>query len=93
MTSEHDMIIDLSQSSPPPQQSHDVVLSMQKPEEWDTRIKAALAVLPPSDDTRMRTKFIEGLIFEYVSTKTLIHWPCTDLNLSLMLHILPAPQR
>lgn len=67
MTMEDDMVIDISQSSPPPQVNPHAPLSLKHPERWDGRIRAALAKLPPPDNTLLRKKFIDGIALEYVS--------------------------
>ena len=67
MTAEDDMVIDLSQSSPEPQVNPHAPLSLKHPDRWDARIRAALAKLPPPDNTFLRKKFINGMALEYVS--------------------------
>lgn len=67
MTTEQDMIVDLTQPSPPAQSASNATLSMLHPEDWDIRIKAALAMLPPLEDRSLRKKFLDGLALEYVS--------------------------
>jgi hypothetical protein len=52
MTTEDKMIIDLSESSPPPESNPNPPLSLHHPEHWDTKIRVALAMLPLLDDTR-----------------------------------------
>jgi hypothetical protein len=91
MTTDDKMIIDLSESSPPPESNPNAPLSLQHPEHWDTTIRAALAMLPPSDDTQLRTKFVDGLALEYMSDSIGIDHHYIDVILSLMLHPSPAP--
>ena len=93
MTTEDNMIIDLSESSPPPESNPNPELSLRQPEYWDIKIRAALAMLPPLEETRLRTKFMDGLALEYVSDSMGIDCQCIDVILSLMLHPLPAPRQ
>jgi hypothetical protein len=72
MTTQDDMVIDLSQSSLAPQVNPYAPLHLERPQHWDSRIKAALAKLPPPDHTLLRRKFIDGLALEYVSN--LFYW-------------------
>jgi hypothetical protein len=90
MTTEDKMIINLSESSPPPESNPNPPLSLHQPEHWDTKIRAALAMLPPLDDTQLRTKFMDGLALEYMSDSMGINCQGIDIILSLMLHPSPA---
>ena len=59
---------DLSQSPSPPQDPPNHASSLEKGlEEGILRIRAALFMLPSSNDLHLRGKFLEGLSLEYVS--------------------------
>ena len=58
---------DLSESPSPPQIIADTSSTINKViEDWVIKMRAALIMLPPSDDKLLRLRFAEGLASEYV---------------------------
>jgi hypothetical protein len=67
MDTDQDMI-DISESPSPPPVSPNHATSLEMGlEDGILRIRAALFMLPSSNDMRLRAKFLEGLALEYVS--------------------------
>lgn len=58
---------DLSESPSPPQINANTSSTINKVvEDWVIKMRAALVMLPPSDDKLLRSRFAEGLASEYV---------------------------